>query len=114
MKDLFERLELLKSADAITENAHFICHKTINAYVTETEAANYQMLITHLAMAVTRVERKEPLNGPPSSIMEEIYNSPNLEEAQRRVKWIENECSITIPKEEKEFLYMHFVTALTA
>jgi transcriptional antiterminator len=114
MKELFERLEILKSTNAITENAQIICHKTIDAYVSQTEAANYQMLITHLAMAVTRMERNEPLNAPPSSIMKEIYNSPNLEEAQRRVKWIEIECRINIPREEKEFLYMHFVAALTA
>ncbi|MDX8291458.1 PRD domain-containing protein [Metabacillus indicus] len=114
MKELYERLEVLQTGDAITSHAQRICHKTIQAYVSNLDTSIYQMLITHLAMAVTRVERNEPLNSPPATIMDEIYRSPKLEEAQNRVKWIEKECGFTIPNEEKDFLYMHFVSVLTA
>lgn len=114
MKDLIERLLILKSNDVITENAHWICHKTMEKFVPEKKAESYTMLITHLAMAVTRMEREEPLHAPPLNIMEEIYHSPNLEEARMRVEWIESALKKQIPKEEKDFLYMHFVSVLTA
>ncbi|MBD1382915.1 PRD domain-containing protein [Metabacillus arenae] len=113
MNQLQEKLEILKSSDCITENAHFICQKTMEEFYAEADARGYSTLITHLAMAVTRIERKKPLDRPPAVIMKEIYNSPNLEEARRRVIWIESQLNQPIPMEEKEFLFMHFVAVLT-
>jgi transcriptional regulatory protein LevR len=114
MHALQKRLEILRLADSITEQAESICKKTINKFVTSENENKYTMLITHLAMAVTRMERSEELYPPPEEIMNEIYSSSCIEEADLRVKWIEREMDSTLPKEEREFLLMHFVTVLSA
>ncbi|MDM5338589.1 PRD domain-containing protein [Fictibacillus enclensis] len=114
MKGLLERLELLKSSDSITETAFDICRKTIQKFVSENEADQYTMLITHLAMALTRIEREQELLPPPTDIMMEVYQSPKMEEARGRVGWIEKLLNQNLPEEEKEFLYLHFVNVLSA
>lgn len=114
MHALQTRLQILKSADSITEQAESICKKTIDKFVTSENENKYTMLITHLAMAVTRMERSEELYPPPEEIMNEIYSSSCIEEADLRVKWIEREMGSSLPKEERDFLLMHFVTVLSA
>jgi PRD domain len=114
MLALQTRLQILRSADSITDQAETICKKTINKFVTPENENKYTMLITHLAMAVTRMERSEELYPPPEEIMNEIYSSSCIEEADLRVKWIEREMGSSLPKEERDFLLMHFVTVLSA
>ncbi len=111
---LHTRLQILKSADSITDQAESICKKTIEKFVTTQNENKYTMLITHLAMAVTRMERSEELYPPPEEIMKEIYSSSCIEEADQRVNWIESEMDQSLPKEEREFLLMHFVSVLSA
>jgi transcriptional regulatory protein LevR len=114
MHALQTRLQILRSADSITDQAETICKKIINKFVTPENENKYTMLITHLAMAVTRMERSEELYPPPEEIMNEIYSSSCIEEADLRVKWIEREMGSSLPKEERDFLLMHFVTVLSA
>ncbi len=114
MNVLNTRLQILRSADSITDQAESICKKTINKFVTTENEDKYTMLITHLAMAVTRMERNEELYPPPEEVMSEIYTSSCIEEAKQRVKWIESEMEKSIPSEDREFLLMHFVTVLSA
>jgi hypothetical protein len=114
MQALQTRLQILRSADSITDQAETICKKTINKFVTPENENKYTMLITHLAMAVTRMERSEELYPPPEEIMNEIYSSSCIEEADLRVKWIEREMGSSLPKEERDFLLMHFVSVLSA
>lgn len=114
MNFLITRLQILKSADSISTQAESLCKKTIEKFVTPENENKYTMLITHLAMAVTRMERNGELYPPPEEIMKEIYQSSCIEEADQRVKWIEREMNKPLPKEEREFLLMHFVTVLSA
>ncbi|MDN4522966.1 PRD domain-containing protein [Fictibacillus fluitans] len=114
MKGLLERLEFLKNSDSITEKAYTICRKTIQKFVSENEADQYRMLIIHLAMALTRIERKQELIPPPTDIMMGVYRSPKMEEARGRVAWINQLLNNSLPEEEKEFLYLHFVNVLSA
>ncbi|BAB04306.1 PRD domain-containing protein [Halalkalibacterium halodurans] len=113
MQSLKARLDVLRDTNTITERASLIAERTVEQFVTDENADSYTMLITHLAMAVTRIDRLEPLSPPPESIMKEIYESRDLEEAKRRVAWIEETMGDTLPQEEKEFLIMHFVSALS-
>jgi transcriptional regulatory protein LevR len=114
MNTLQKRLQILQSAGSITDQAEAICQKTIQKYVTEKNENKYTMLITHLAMAVTRMEKEQELFPPPEEIMNEVYGSPFIKEADQKVEWIENELKRPLPQEEREFLLMHFVTVLSA
>jgi transcriptional regulatory protein LevR len=114
MNALQKRLQILHSAGSITNQAEAICQKTIQKFVNEKNENKYTMLITHLAMAITRLEKEQELYPPPEDIMSEVYSSPFIKEAQQRVDWLEQEMDCRLPQEEKEFLLMHFVTVLAA
>lgn len=113
MNDLYTRLDILKDTDTITVRAKEICQETIKRFVNEQCSEKYTMLITHLAMAITRIERSELLSAPPQNVMKEVYDSPKILEAIKNVSWIENELKQSLPPEEKEFLLMHFVNILS-
>jgi transcriptional antiterminator len=113
MNTLYERLELLKTSNAITEKAKTICEKTIKQFVNEENAHQYTMLITHLAMAITRIERNESLYSPPDAIMNEVYSSSKFHEAVEKVVEIEKWMNEDFPEEERKFLLMHFVSVLS-
>ncbi|KYD19121.1 hypothetical protein B4119_1378 [Parageobacillus caldoxylosilyticus] len=71
------------------------------------------MLITHLAMAVTRIERNETVYSPPDIIMNEVYLSSHFPAAVEKVAMIEKWMNGNFPEEERKFLYMHFVNVLS-
>lgn len=113
MSMLKERVDILMSTETITERAQEITLNTMKAYVNSTqEEEKYQMLITHLAMAITRMDRGEELSAPPEIIMQEVEQSPYIHEANKRVEWIEQQLGEPLPQEEKAFLQMHFVSVL--
>lgn len=113
MNQLYERLYILQSSGTITQEAHRICHLTIKKFVNEQNADDYDILITHLAMAVTRIECRDPLYSPPEVIMNDVYKSPHLSQAKSNVLWIERRLKVVLPIEEKKFLLMHFVNILS-
>jgi transcriptional antiterminator len=113
MDTLLERLEILEKSNVITENAKVICSKVIEQFVNEENASRYSMLITHLAMAVTRIERNETVYSPPDIIMNEVYLSSHFPAAVEKVAMIEKWMNRKLPEEEKKFLYMHFVNVLS-
>ncbi|WP_053360920.1 PRD domain-containing protein [Bacillus sp. FJAT-27251] len=112
MNSLKERLDILQTTNTITARARDIANQAIEKYVNDENADSYTMLVTHLAMAVSRIDRQEPLSGPPDFVMKEVYESSHLDEAERRVTWIEDFLGHKLPTEEKQFLLMHFVSVL--
>ncbi|CAG9621174.1 PRD domain-containing protein [Sutcliffiella rhizosphaerae] len=111
---LKERVEILLETDTITPRATDISLKTVDAFVESGQEEIYQMLITHLAMAITRMDRKDEMSAPPDFVMQEVFQSPYFQEAVKRVEWIEQQLSEPFPKEEKDFLHMHFVSVLSS
>ncbi|KKO51035.1 PRD domain-containing protein [Paenibacillus sp. DMB20] len=111
MSALRERLDILFSTNTISPNAMKICQATIEKFIDEGNEKKYRKLVTHLAMAITRIERGEELNAPPEHIMKEIRQSPHFSQAYTNVTWIETQMGQKLPEEEREFLIMHFVNA---
>ncbi len=112
MSLLNERLELLHSTGTITDRAKMVCEKTIKQFVNEDNEEKYVMLITHLAMAITRIDRNEELSAPPEMIMDEIRRSSCFSQAQSNVAWVESILNGRLPQEEENFLLMHFGSVL--
>nr|WP_269448607.1 PRD domain-containing protein [Metabacillus kandeliae] len=106
-----KRLEILYENKAITHLSKEICESAIDRFIKPDQEESYAMLVTHLAMAITRHERKEAMEGPPEEMMAEIRQSFHLSEAEEKVNWIEAKMP-GFPEEEKQFLLMHFVSAL--
>ncbi|WP_088832429.1 PRD domain-containing protein [Paenibacillus tyrfis] len=113
MSMLAERLELLFGTDTITAHAKHVCEAAIQQFIVPGEDKKYTKLITHLAMALTRIERKEVLNAPPGELMEEVVQSEHYGQARQHVAWIVSICNAELPDEERQYLEMHFVHALT-
>lgn len=111
MSDLRERLDILFSTSTITPSAMKLCEATIEKFIHSENEKDYRKLITHLAMAITRVEREEELTAPPEEIMQEIRQSSHFPQAVENVKWIESQTDIALPDEERQYLIMHFVNA---
>lgn len=111
MSALRERLDILFTTNTITPSAMKLCEATISKFINADNEKQYTKLITHLAMAVTRIEREEELIAPPEDIMEEIRLSPHFSQAVENVKWIESQMSTMLPNEERQYLIMHFVNA---
>ncbi|TSB48557.1 PRD domain-containing protein [Alkalicoccobacillus porphyridii] len=109
---LHTRLKLLHSTGTVTDQANLVCEKTIEKFIEKENEERYIMLITHLAMAITRIEREEELASPPEVIMKEVRESPHLPLAQENVEWVENQLGVRLPNEERDFLIMHFVSVL--
>ncbi|USY54072.1 PRD domain-containing protein [Bacillus sp. 1780r2a1] len=112
MSLLNERLELLHSTGTITDRAKMVCEETIKQFVNEDNEEKYVMLITHLAMAITRIERNEKLSAPPEVVMDEIRRSSCFSQAQSNVEWVESILNERLPQEEENFLLMHFGSVL--
>lgn len=111
MSALRERLDILFSTNTITPSAMKLCEATIAQFIQPGNEKKYTKLITHLAMAVTRIEREEELTAPPEEIMQEIRQSPHFPQAVENVKWIESQMDKALPDEERQYLMMHFVNA---
>lgn len=111
MSALRERLDILYSTNTITDSARKLCEATVEKFVQADNEKKYKKLVTHLAMAVSRIERQEELNAPPEEIMQEIRQSPHFPQAVENVKWIESQMGGALPDEERQYLIMHFVNA---
>lgn len=111
MSALRERLDILFSTNTITPGAMKLCEATIEKFVQPDNEKRYKKLVTHLGMAVTRIERDEELNAPPEEIMQEIRCSQHFPQAVENVKWIESQMDVELPDEERQYLIMHFVNA---
>lgn len=115
LEELEERLQVLLDGDAITETSHQV---TIQVFEELKKRLNCQdivqaeMLFTHLPMALTRIDEGESVEGPNDDIMEEIRLSPYFEVAEELVAYIEQLWKKELPKEEQDFLYMHFSTII--
>lgn len=109
--DLTIRLQILKDAGQLSsENFEGILRiiemfqRELNIKLTEENGA---MLITHLAVAVERIKRNEPVDSIDADIYEEVKNSSRFKGAGAALKLVEGELGIDIPENEKTFIMMH-------
>lgn len=116
MSALRQRLDILSTTDTITPGAMKLCEAVIAKFIHNDNEntgneKQYTKLVTHLGMAVTRIEREEDLIAPPEDIMQEIRRSPHFPQAVENVRWIESQMDRALPDEERQYLIMHFVNA---
>ncbi len=105
---------MLAETETITKTAEDVVRKVIVTQVPKGKEEAYAMLVTHVAMAITRVEREEELSAPPEEMMKEVYSSDQLASAKEKVEWVEEQWGQSFPQEEKAFMYMHYVTVLAS
>ncbi|WP_054949242.1 PRD domain-containing protein [Numidum massiliense] len=115
LQQLDDRLTILVNGDVVVPQAAELAKKAAlklqDAYgALPVDQVN--MLVTHLATALTRLERGEAVQAPPEALLAEITTSPLMEKAVQEIAWIEREWDSTLPDEEKQFLCVHYVSVL--
>lgn len=70
------------------------------------------MFSTHLASALTRLDRRESVEPPPKELLAEMKASSRNKEAMREVEWVERRWGSTLPDAEKQFLMIHYTSLL--
>lgn len=115
VNELMERLTLLREGDVITAEAARVTREAFEHLVKLTgnaELAESEMLFTHLASALTRLERREVIAGPPAEILAEIMDNPYKMDAEKEIKFIEKRAGATLPEEEHQYLHLHYAMVL--
>lgn len=115
MSKLDERLKILVEGEVVIPKAAEIAKKAVERLesihgVLPEDKVN--MLVTHLASALTRLDRGETVEAPPEVLLREVGTSPFIREASLEIEWIEHEWGIALPVEEKQFLSVHYVSVL--
>lgn len=108
---LKRRLEILKDAGQISDEIMFALIEFSKNFekkysLTMTEE-NSSMLITHLAMALARIKRREKINEMDELALNEIRQIPIYNELPEFYKKIEEKLQIKIPDSEKGFIAAH-------
>jgi transcriptional regulatory protein LevR len=117
--DFTPRLALLEEAAQISSSARRLTGDFVDAFEARFELAlgeaNGAMLVTHVAMALTRVERGDSLEEPPRVVRDEV--------AERRTEyeWVEQELGasyrtlgVAVPSSEVVYVVAHVVSVLQA
>ncbi|GIN87365.1 hypothetical protein J6TS2_37510 [Heyndrickxia sporothermodurans] len=104
------KLNLLKENKVISETAYSITNNTFDFLVDkykQHELSDSDMFWTHMSMALTRIEKHEPVEGPPEVIVQEIRQSPYKNEIEEVILFVSSKLGQEIPKEEQDYFYMH-------
>lgn len=104
------KLDILKENMVITEIAYEITNSTFDLLVDKYgkhELSDSDMFWTHMSMALTRIEKGEPVEGPPEAIVQEIRQSPHKNEIEEVILFINSKFGQEIPNEEQDYLFMH-------
>ena len=113
---LYMRLDLLEEAGEIDSStkesvANFV--KAIeNKYFIKVTEENGSMLVTHLAMALSRIKKGKKIESINEELFEEVRKTKTYNKLPEHYKKIEDELNIIIPKEEKDYIALHVCTLI--
>lgn len=110
MVQVQERLKILLEGDVISKEASEIAVEAADRLGAQAPQAQLDMLITHLATALTRLERGEELEAPPESMFKEVEQSVYLRNAKEEIRWLEDRLGGVLPEKEQKFLQLHYVS----
>lgn len=112
--DLKMRLDILKEAGQLSEENYINIFKIIEVveseYNTHLTEENGSMFVTHMVMALSRIERDEAVSSMDEFLIEEIVKNENYEKARVIIKKIEEIIEETLPDNEVPFIGMHLCT----
>lgn len=108
---LKQRLDLLEKTKQINgdtvkalENFIKVVEDRLNIKITE---ENGSMLVTHIALAISRIEKGEEIVALEDSLLKELKSSPNYEIIPSLIEELEKELDINIPESEYGYIGLH-------
>ncbi|HEY4553079.1 MAG TPA: PRD domain-containing protein [Bacillaceae bacterium] len=115
LEHLKERLSILKEGSAISARA---AETTIMAFehlavqLNKEGITQSEMLFTHLPVALTRIEKGESVEAPHEGLLKEVEQAPEASMAKQFIRHVEGLWGGPLPKEETDFLLIHYTTIL--
>lgn len=113
---LIQRLDILKESRQITDEIKTavidFVHDFEKKYLLSMTEDNASMLITHLAMALARIKRKEKINEMDESALNEIKQNPIFNDLPEFYNNVEEKLKIKIPDSEKGFIAVHVAAVI--
>ena len=105
------RLDILKTAGQISEKTYDQVEKIIlhflNSHLIEINEENGAMLITHLCIALSRIEKGEKINKIEEEIFLEVRKNHHFKTAEKAMKEIDEILGSEMPVEERGYMLMH-------
>lgn len=116
-ESLQQRLQVLRSANEITPLARALTedlmHRTSEAFGLSLREDNAAAFATHVALAISRIERGEALSPPPSVTEEELAGRDRERLfAERSVAIWADRLQRPVPPSELTYLRLHIATLL--
>ncbi len=113
---LSARIEILYNAKMISESVQQFALDCIN--IMEEECQDYdqskaEMFITHLAMAMQRVEMEQSIDHLDEMIWKEVEKHEKLEQAKQVLERMNKVAKKNIPEVEERFILMHLCNLLS-
>lgn len=108
-----ERLSILKEGNVISHEAALLAEKAVQRLTSRANDLSQNkldMLVTHLATALTRMSRGEAVDHPPELLLAEVDNSEHVPLALKEIRWIESVWESNLPESEIAFLKIHYVS----
>jgi hypothetical protein len=108
--EMNQKLDILKENRIITEMAYAITNSTfdlLSEKYRKQELIESDMFWTHMSMALTRIEKGEPVEGPPEIIVQEIRQTPYKHDIEAVILFVNAQFTQEIPLEEQDYFYMH-------
>jgi len=114
--DLTLRLKLLKDGAQIDEDTYNNLLKIIESFKKdfqiELSEENGGMFITHLAVALERIKKKELVEPIEELIFEEVRNDKNFKKANDILESLEKDINISVPEVERPFILLFLVSKM--
>lgn len=93
--------KVVEIIDRFNENHNIVIHEK-----------NGAMLITHLCIALSRIEKEEPVNKIEQDIFAEVENNQYFFQSAEILEGIEEVLGFSMPEEEKGYMLMHLCVLL--
>ncbi|MDO5329582.1 MAG: PRD domain-containing protein [Coriobacteriia bacterium] len=110
--NLKTRVNILKDADIISEEIANFAYQVIEELDDSYSDDMCEMFTTHLVMALSRVEKNEPVETLDPIIFEEVKQNEHFKDAQLNYDKLMKDSKYALPEQEKEFLLMHLTNLL--
>ncbi|MTI94753.1 MAG: PRD domain-containing protein [Firmicutes bacterium] len=114
--NLAKRLEILKHAGEIDVKIHdsvqYFLGILEQKYDIQLTAHNGAALVTHLAMALARIDKGKDVQGMSSQLMSEVEKSKYYNDLTPLIVELERHSGLVIPDSEQGYLALHLASLL--
>lgn len=108
---LRERLDILEGAGQIDKNTVGAIDDFVkileDRFAIEITDENGSMLVTHLAMALSRIQAGEEITPLDDFLLDELRASPAYKEIPSLIEELEKQVDLEIPKAEYGYIGLH-------